>query len=81
MEGATGTGGTGPRYLVEFMRSFGQMRANDSGWPTLDGRFVSYPRFKREWGAYRQTYHSAVSDDLAARTLGTNVSKGMRFRW
>ncbi len=58
-EGATRTGGTGSRYLVEFMRSFGQMRANDSGWPTFDGRFVSYPRFKREWGAYRQTYHSA----------------------
>jgi ElaB/YqjD/DUF883 family membrane-anchored ribosome-binding protein len=76
MEGATGTGGTGPRYLVEFMRSFGQMRANDSGWPTFDGRFVSYPRFKREWGAYRQTYHSAVSDDLAARTLRDKCLQG-----
>jgi hypothetical protein len=76
MEGATGTGGAGPRYLVEFMRSFGQMRANDSGWPTFDGRFVSYPRFKREWGAYRQTYHSAVSDDLAARTLRDKCLQG-----
>jgi hypothetical protein len=75
-EGATGTGGAGPRYLVEFMRSFGQMRANDSGWPTFDGRFVSYPRFKREWGAYRQTYHSAVSDDLAARTLRDKCLQG-----
>jgi hypothetical protein len=47
--------GAAPRYLVEFMRSFGQMRANDSGWPTFDGWYVSYPRFKKEWGAYRQT--------------------------
>ncbi len=74
--GATGVRGVGPRYLVEFMRSFGQMRANDSGWPTFDGRFVSYPRFKREWGAYRQTYHSAVSDDLAARTLRDKCLQG-----
>ncbi len=44
----TGTRGTAPRYLVEFMRSFGQMQANDSGWPTFDGRYVSYPRFKKE---------------------------------
>jgi hypothetical protein len=75
-EGATGLGGAGPRYLVELMRSFGQMRANDSGWPTFNGRFVSYPRFKREWGAYRQMYHSAVSDDLAARTLRDKCLQG-----
>jgi putative ubiquitin-RnfH superfamily antitoxin RatB of RatAB toxin-antitoxin module len=73
---ATGTKGAVPRYLVEFMRSFGQMRANDSGWPTFDGRYVSYPRFKKEWGAYRQTYHSTVSDDLAARTLRDKCLQG-----
>jgi hypothetical protein len=61
---------------MEFMRSFGQMRANDSGWPTFDGRYVSYPRFKKEWRAYRQTYHSAVSDDLAARTLRDRCLQG-----
>ncbi len=68
--------GAAPRYLVEFMRSFGQMRANDSRWPTFDGRYVSYPRFKKEWGAYRQMYHSAVSDDLAARTLRDKCLQG-----
>jgi hypothetical protein len=78
---ATQTGGGAPRYLMEFMRSFGQMRANDSGWPTFDGRYVSYPRFKKEWGAYRLTYHSAVSDDLAARTLRESACKGMLSRW
>jgi hypothetical protein len=75
-EEATGAGGAASKYLVEFMRSFGQMRANDSGWPTFDGRFVSYPRFKREWGAYRQTYHAAVGDDLAARTLRDKCLQG-----
>jgi hypothetical protein len=30
--------GAAPRYLMEFMRSFGQMRANNSGWPTFDAR-------------------------------------------
>ncbi len=73
---AAETRGAAPRYLVEFMRSFGQMRANDSGWPTFDGRYVNYPRFKKEWGAYRQTYHSAVSDDLAARTLRDKCLQG-----
>jgi hypothetical protein len=76
----TGSRGAAPRYLVEFMRNFGQMRANDSGWPTFDGRYVSYPRFKKEWGAYRQTYHSAVSDDLAARTLRDKCLQGDALR-
>ncbi len=71
-----GYGEVAPRYLMEFMRSFGQMRANDDGWPTFDGRYVGYPRFKKEWVAYRLTYHSAVSDDLAARTLRSKCLKG-----
>jgi ElaB/YqjD/DUF883 family membrane-anchored ribosome-binding protein len=75
-EEATETKGAAPRYLMEFMRNFGQMRANDSGWPTFDGRYVSYPRFKKEWRAYRQTYHSAVNDDLAARTLRDKCLQG-----
>jgi hypothetical protein len=61
---------------MDFMRSFGQMQANDSGWPTFDGRYVSYPWFKKEWEAYRQTYHSAVSYDLAARTLRDKCLQG-----
>jgi hypothetical protein len=74
--GAAGREGAAPRYLMEFMRNFGQMRANDEGWPTFDGRYVGYPRFKKEWVAYRSTYHSAVSDDLAARTLRSKCLKG-----
>ncbi len=49
------------------LRGWGQLKANDSGWPTFDGRYTSYLRFKREWRAYRETYHSVVNDDLAAK--------------
>jgi hypothetical protein len=52
------------------------MQANDDGWPVFDGRYVSYPRFKKEWAAYRSTYHSAVSDDLAARTFRSKCLRG-----
>jgi hypothetical protein len=65
-----------PNYLVEFIRSCSQMRANDRGWPTFDGRYVSYPHFRRKWGAYRQTYHAGVGDDLAARTLRDKCLQG-----
>ncbi len=53
---------------------------NDSGWPTFDGRYASYPRFKREWAAYRETYHSVVNDDMAAKTLREKCVKGDALR-
>jgi hypothetical protein len=61
--------GAGPESLVDVMRGWGQLKANDSGWPMFDGRYASYPRFKREWRAYRETYHSTVNDELAAKAL------------
>jgi hypothetical protein len=30
---------------------------------------VSYPWFKKEWWAYRQTYYSMAEDDLVAKYL------------
>jgi hypothetical protein len=33
--------------LLDFMCGFEHMQANDSGWPTFDGQYASYPRFKR----------------------------------
>jgi hypothetical protein len=51
------------------LRRWGQLRANDSGWPVFYGRYASYPRFKKDWVVYRETYHSIVNDDLAAKTL------------
>ncbi len=62
--------------MLDFMRGFGHMQANDSGWPVFDGRYASYPWFKKEWKAYRETYHYAVNGDLAARALRDKCLKG-----
>jgi hypothetical protein len=72
--------GVGSGDLLDFMRGFGHMQANDSGWPAFDGRYASYPRFKKEWRAYRETYHSAVNNDLAARALRDKCLKGDALR-
>jgi hypothetical protein len=44
-------------------------QANDSGWPTFSGKYAEYPRFRKEWWAYRQTYHGHVRDELVCRSL------------
>jgi hypothetical protein len=62
--------------LLDIMRGLGHMQANDSGWPTFDGRYTSYPRFKKEWKAYRETYHSAVNNALAAKALRDKCIQG-----
>jgi hypothetical protein len=62
------------------MRGLGHMQANDSGWLTFDGRYASYPRFKKEWKAYRETYHSAVNNDLAAKALRDKCIQGDALR-
>jgi hypothetical protein len=72
---SVGSGG-----LLDVMRRLGNIQANDSGWPTFDGRYVSYPRFKKEWKAYRETYHSAVNDDLAAKALRDKCIQGDPLR-
>jgi hypothetical protein len=69
-------GQQGPVDLTGLLRGWGQMKANYSGWPTFVGMFVNYPRFKKEWRAYRETYHSVMSDDLAAKTLREKCVKG-----
>jgi hypothetical protein len=74
------TCGVGPESLVDVMCGWGQLRANDSGWLTFDGRYASYPRFKREWRAYRETYHSTVNNDLAAKALRDRCIKGDALR-
>jgi hypothetical protein len=45
-DGALATNG-----LAALLRGWGQLKANDGRWPTFDGRYASYPRFKREWVA------------------------------
>ncbi len=42
----------------------------------FNGKYTNYPRFKKEWTAYRETYHSIVNDDLAAKTLREKCVKG-----
>jgi hypothetical protein len=33
------------------------------------GKYVEYPRFRKEWWAYRQTYHGHVRGELVCRIL------------
>jgi hypothetical protein len=69
----TTSGQTGSADLATLLRGWGQLKANDSGWPVFNGKYVNYPRFKKEWVAYRETYHSVVNDDLAARLFERSV--------
>jgi hypothetical protein len=55
--------------LSTLMRGMMNAQANDSGWPTFSGKSVEYPRFRKEWWAYRQTYHGHVCDELVCRSL------------
>jgi hypothetical protein len=55
--------------LSTMMSSMMNAQANDNGWPTFSGKFVEYPRFRKEWWAYRQTYHGHVRDELVCRSL------------
>jgi hypothetical protein len=55
--------------LSALMRGMMNAQANDSGWPTFSGKYVEYPRFRKEWWAYRQTYHGHVRDELVCRSL------------
>jgi hypothetical protein len=55
-------------------------QANDSGWPTFNGKYVEYPLFRKEWWAYRQTYHGHVRDELACRSLKErSLASSIRF--
>jgi hypothetical protein len=51
------------------MRGMMNAQANDSGWPTFSRKYVEYPRFRKKWWAYRQTYHGHVRDELVCRSL------------
>ncbi len=35
----------------------------------FDGKYVRYPRFWKEWWAYRRTFHAHVRDKLVCFTL------------
>jgi hypothetical protein len=64
--------------LSTLMRGKMNAQANDSGWPTFSGKFVEYPRFRKEWWAYRQKYHGHLRDELVCcslkeKSLASNV--------
>jgi hypothetical protein len=61
-------GGAGSE-LTALMQGLMGAQANDSGWPTFSGKYMEYPRFRKEWWAYRQTYHGHVRDELVWRSL------------
>jgi hypothetical protein len=61
------TGGAGDELAA--MQGLMGAQANDSGWPTFSGKYVEYPRFRKEWWAYRQTYHGHVRDKLVCRSF------------
>ncbi len=61
-------GGAGSDLSVLMLGLMGA-QANDSGWPTFSGKYAEYPRFRKEWWAYRQTYHRHVRDELVCRSL------------
>jgi hypothetical protein len=55
--------------LQESCKDGGIIRANDVHWPTSNGKFMNYSRFKTEWLAYWQAYHNFVRDYLMAKSL------------
>jgi hypothetical protein len=55
--------------LASLMRGLVWAQANDNGWRTFGGKYVEYPRFRKQWWAYRQTYHGHVRDELVCHSL------------
>ncbi len=55
--------------LAMLQRSLGGAKGNESGWPTFKGRCVGYPKFKKEWWAYRSSYHAHMRDVLLCQAL------------
>jgi hypothetical protein len=55
--------------IANLMRGLVGAQANNGGWPTFSGKYVEYSRFRKEWWAYRQTYHRHVRDELVCRSL------------
>jgi hypothetical protein len=39
----------------------------------LDGKYVRYPRFRKEYWAYRRVYNANVRDNLVCRTSKKNA--------
>jgi hypothetical protein len=55
--------------VASLMRGLVEAQANGGGWPTFSSKYVEYPRFRKEWWAYRHTYHGHIRDELVCRSL------------
>jgi hypothetical protein len=42
--------------MADLIRCLSGAQTNNNGWPTFKGKYVEYPRFRKEWWAYRRTY-------------------------
>jgi hypothetical protein len=69
VEDAGGASGGQESELATLIRCLNGAQANDSSWPVFKGKYVEYPRFKKEWWAYRRTYHRLVWDEPVNRAL------------
>jgi hypothetical protein len=38
-------------------------------WPELNGKYISYPSFKKQWWAYRGNYLEMAGDSMVAKSL------------
>jgi hypothetical protein len=38
--------------FLALLQGQGQKKANNMGWPTFNGKFVNYTKFKQQWKAY-----------------------------
>jgi hypothetical protein len=66
--------------MATLMRRLLGAQANNGGWPTFSGKYVEYPRFRKEWWAYRQTYHGHIRDELVCRSLkGKSLASSIKI--
>jgi hypothetical protein len=55
--------------LADLIRCLNSAQANDSRWSMFAGKYVEYPQFRKEWFAYRGTYHEHVRGELVGLML------------
>jgi hypothetical protein len=55
--------------MANLIRCLSGAQANDNGWPVFKGKYVEYPRFRKEWWVYRRAYHGHVRDELVCRAV------------
>jgi hypothetical protein len=59
--------------LASATEATGGVQANDAGWSCFEGKNVAYPCFRKEWWAYRRSYHARVRLELVEKCLTSGV--------